>query len=125
MSEQGEKILDGLQDAVAGNFTRVTIKGQTWVREEKASLVDLLLYEAAEADFNLKLAKLQEFYGAATAPTVSIRAGHTKDCSVHRYGEDVGPCGCGIEERQARIDRALAAIAEATEDADEQRNEPV
>ncbi len=28
-------------------------------------------------------------------------------------------------ERQARIDRALAAIAEATEDADEQRNEPV
>ena len=117
MSDTGSKIIRGLREAVAGNFTRVTIEGQTWVREEKASLVDLLLYEAAEADFNLKLAKLREFYGAATAPTVSIRAGHTKDCSVHRYGEDVGPCGCGIEERQARIDRALAVLAEAAEDA--------
>ncbi len=28
----GKKIIDGLKDAVAGNFARVTIDGQTWVR---------------------------------------------------------------------------------------------
>ncbi len=115
MSYTGSKIIEGLREAVAGNCTSITIQGQTWVRKEKPSLIDLFLYEAAEADFNLKLAKLREFHAAATAPTVSIRAGHTKDCSVHRYGENVGPCGCGIEERQARIDKALAVLAEAFE----------
>jgi hypothetical protein len=28
----GQKILDGLKDAVAGNLARVTIDGQTWER---------------------------------------------------------------------------------------------
>ena len=28
----GRKIIEGLQEAVAGNFSRVTIEGQTWVR---------------------------------------------------------------------------------------------
>lgn len=32
MSEK--KIIDGLKDAIAGNFRRVTIEGQTWVRVE-------------------------------------------------------------------------------------------
>jgi len=30
----GRKIIEGLQEAVAGNFSRVTIEGQTWVRLE-------------------------------------------------------------------------------------------
>jgi hypothetical protein len=30
----GQRILDGLKDAVAGNFARVTIDGQTWVRRD-------------------------------------------------------------------------------------------
>lgn len=30
----GQKIIDGLKDAVAGNFARVTIDGQTWERKE-------------------------------------------------------------------------------------------
>lgn len=30
----GQKIIDGLKDALAGNFARVTIEGQTWVRIE-------------------------------------------------------------------------------------------
>lgn len=30
----GKKILDGLKDAVAGNFAAVTIEGQHWVRRE-------------------------------------------------------------------------------------------
>ncbi len=29
---RGARILQGLKDAVAGNFTRVTIEGQTWER---------------------------------------------------------------------------------------------
>jgi hypothetical protein len=29
----GSKILDGLRDAVAGNFVAVTIEGETWVKK--------------------------------------------------------------------------------------------
>lgn len=31
----GQKIIDGLKDAAAGNFGRVTIGGQTWVRADE------------------------------------------------------------------------------------------
>jgi hypothetical protein len=34
----GQKIIDGLRDAIAGNFARVTIEGQTWVREDDGTL---------------------------------------------------------------------------------------
>lgn len=30
----GQKIIDGLKDAIAGNFARVTLEGQVWVRQE-------------------------------------------------------------------------------------------
>ena len=30
MSDYGQRILDGLKDAVEGNFARVTMEGQTW-----------------------------------------------------------------------------------------------
>lgn len=30
----GRKIIDGLKEALGGNFTRVTIEGQHWVRED-------------------------------------------------------------------------------------------
>lgn len=30
----GQKIIDGLKQAVAGDFARVTIEGQTWVRAD-------------------------------------------------------------------------------------------
>lgn len=30
----GHKIIDGLKDAVAGNFDRVTIEGHVWVRRD-------------------------------------------------------------------------------------------
>lgn len=48
----GAKILDGLRDALSGNFSRVTIEGQTWVRQDwqpietapKASDKFILLY---------------------------------------------------------------------------------
>lgn len=33
MSKAGQKIIAGLKDAIAGNFARVTIDGQTWVRQ--------------------------------------------------------------------------------------------
>jgi hypothetical protein len=33
MSAAGHRIIQGLQDATAGNFTRVTVDGQAWVRE--------------------------------------------------------------------------------------------
>ena len=52
MSYTGSKIIEGLREAVAGNCTSITIQGQTWVRKEKPSLIDLFLYEAAEADLD-------------------------------------------------------------------------
>lgn len=39
MGKAGKKIIDGLKDALAGNFSRVTIDGQTWVRLEKGQVV--------------------------------------------------------------------------------------
>lgn len=37
------KIIDGLKDAIAGNFTRITVEGQTWVRADNlAALVKAL-----------------------------------------------------------------------------------
>lgn len=30
----GQKIIEGLRDAVRGNFERVTIDGQVWVRQQ-------------------------------------------------------------------------------------------
>lgn len=40
----GAKIIEGLRDAVAGNFASVTIDGQTWVRRDSliAAAPDLL-----------------------------------------------------------------------------------
>jgi hypothetical protein len=32
----GQKIIDGLRDAVDGNISRVDIEGQTWIRRELA-----------------------------------------------------------------------------------------
>jgi hypothetical protein len=37
----GQKIIDGLSDAVAGNLSRVTIGGQVWVREPVLSELDI------------------------------------------------------------------------------------
>lgn len=54
----GQKIIDGLKDAIAGNLDRVTIDGQVWVRrdaeierlrEEIKRLEELWLAADAEA----------------------------------------------------------------------------
>ena len=37
MSDAGRTIIEGLQDAVRGNVTRVTIDGQVWVRHDVGS----------------------------------------------------------------------------------------
>jgi hypothetical protein len=78
----------------------------------KATMIDLMLYEAAEADFKLKLAKLREFYDAATARRVTLAAEHSIGCPGWN-GE--GACHCGGDGRQARIDKALAALADDAE----------
>lgn len=49
----GHKIIEGLKEAVAGNFSRVTIEGQTWVRQdnppEHAALQRLAAILASDA----------------------------------------------------------------------------
>jgi hypothetical protein len=37
MTNSGSKLIDGLRDAIAGNFTRVNIEGQVWVRHDAES----------------------------------------------------------------------------------------
>jgi hypothetical protein len=37
----GEKIIEGLRQAVAGDLARVTIQGQVWVRDKNSELVRL------------------------------------------------------------------------------------
>ena len=34
---KGQRIIDGLKDAIAGNFASVTIDGQTWQRVDRGS----------------------------------------------------------------------------------------
>ena len=36
MSKAGQRILDGLRDAIDGNFASVTIDGQTWIRKDES-----------------------------------------------------------------------------------------
>lgn len=37
---KGQKIIDGLKDAVEGNFSRVTVAGQTWVRLDTVTTME-------------------------------------------------------------------------------------
>src|SRR5581483_3628517 len=48
----GHKIIEGLRQAVAGNFARVTIEGQTWVRVDDANPDDPDIEAAAMAFAN-------------------------------------------------------------------------
>lgn len=41
MSDAGQKIFAGLKQAVAGDFTRVTIEGQTWERRDSTERAKL------------------------------------------------------------------------------------
>jgi hypothetical protein len=67
--------------------------------------------ETIEADFNSKLAKLQEFYDAATAPMVALYALHSPGCP---HMGQFGKCDCGGLKREARLERARAALVEAS-----------
>lgn len=68
MSTAGKKILDGLKDAVAGNFSRVHIpdadgKLQTWVRIDKEEDVVTLSRAQYEALMGAAKATLRSFWG--------------------------------------------------------------
>lgn len=82
----------------------------------KATLVDVLVYEAIQAGIKAELTKLREFYRAATAPGVFISCLHEWNCPLLFEKERRGPCDCGAAERKARLDKALAALAEDSED---------
>jgi hypothetical protein len=67
------------------------------------------------AGFRLDIAQLKEFYEAATAPRVFISCPHEWNCPAIYVEERRGPCTCGAVERQARLDKALAVLAEASD----------
>lgn len=69
----------------------------------------------SEDGYKAELAMLREFYAAATAPNVMLVIEHAPGCDGWRNDR---PCNCGREAKLgARIDNALAALAEASEDA--------
>jgi hypothetical protein len=80
------------------------------------NLRDFLLFEAAESGFKAELDRLREFYEAATAPNTVLEAGHPPSCHSWRSYGRLDLCDCGAAERQVRIDKAIAALAEAAED---------
>ena len=85
---------------------------------ERTVLSDIVLLEEAEAKAKAELGQLREFYDAVTAHGMArIKAVHEYECPFWRNGNRHGSCNCGGCERQARIDRALAVLAEAAEDA--------
>ncbi len=79
-------------------------------------LSEIVLLEEAEAKAKAELDMLRKFHAAATASGVVLRATHNYECRRGRL-KCCKPCSCGGDERQARIDRALAVLAEAAEDA--------
>jgi hypothetical protein len=80
----------------------------------KTIIHDFFLYDAIDAGFRLDIAQLKEFYEAATAPRVFISCPHEWNCPAIYVEERRGPCTCGAVERQARLDKALAVLAEAS-----------
>lgn len=64
MHETGPKIIEGLRQAVAGNFASVTIEGQTWVPLRGGSLVAQL--SEAHAEIRRLRTALETIAGSAS-----------------------------------------------------------
>lgn len=73
----GQKIIDGLKDAVVGNFARVTIDGQVWVRLDNNPVYraasDML---AALNASRLYVETLEKHLNPATDPSTPIIREH-------------------------------------------------
>lgn len=84
------------------------------LREQlRPDMRDLFLFEAAEAGYKAELERLREFHAAATAPGVKFLIEHGPGCSGWRSDRQ---CICGGRDIEVRIQKAGAAIAEASED---------
>lgn len=77
---KGQKILDGLRDAMAGNFTRVDIEGQVWARRDapEAKICQL------RSDIEMLLAKAENARtNAITArDNANLAIEYTDDCAA-------------------------------------------
>jgi hypothetical protein len=72
MSEAGAKIIEGLKHAIAGNFVRVTIDGQTWIRRDEENAQIAVMKDAL--DFILSLAEEEyEHCKVGTGAEVALR----------------------------------------------------
>jgi len=80
-----------------------------------ATLRDLLLFEAAESGFKAELNMLRAFYNAVKADRVTIQVEHPYHCPNGAHGR---PCICGGAAITDRIEKALAALAEDSDEGD-------
>ena len=68
MSGTGSKLIDGLRDAVAGNFSQVTIEGQTWVRADHVAELECAVAEHFESEYLIFIiGKIREATGTMSA----------------------------------------------------------
>ena len=106
-------MLGDLPEAIAAEIAKLKaiIAGQ---RERlRPDMRELLLFEAAEAGYKAELERLREFYNSMMADRVTIQVDHPYHCPNGAHGQ---PCICGGAEVVNRIDKAIAALAEASED---------
>ena len=72
MTGTGSKILDGLRDAMAGNFAKVTIEGQTWVRADRVAELEHAIENHHENIYLISVvAKIREATGVGAKPMLS------------------------------------------------------
>ena len=81
MSDAGRKIIEGLQYAVRGNFTRVTIQGQVWVRHDVGS---------PEHELSTARAKVAELTERVDVLEAALRL-VDDDVRHHIRSDEIGP----------------------------------
>jgi hypothetical protein len=84
---KASKILDGLRDAVAGNFAAVTIEGETWVKQGHETPAHQLMETRKHlADLQLQNDVLRSALAPfAHIPSVILQAGEVNKLAKHYW----------------------------------------
>jgi len=104
----GAKIIAGLKDAIAGNLSRVTIEGQTWVREDGVSDEQSAFHQAQArcSQLTVECTRLRVEKAGLVAALQGMIIEWDK---LSRYGSPMAKAANDL------VNNARAAIAKATE----------
>src|SRR6185312_8371346 len=104
MSEQGQKILDGLRDAVAGNYAAVTIEGQRWVRIPEKEALKPAMVSAVELEIEACI---------ANGHVTTRRIGELIQAAVDEITKGYGDCAADQAAELTSLRASQAALVEA------------